>query len=121
VNNQKQAGTGATATVLDMAEAIDWHTLPKAVRHAAQRHFVDTCGVIIAGMSGDVAQAVGSTLTPQPQGMAVPGYDEAACTRHLKGQEIDLGVDVGIGQGTATVWTCDLTHAYIDINADYRS
>jgi glutamate N-acetyltransferase/amino-acid N-acetyltransferase len=35
--------------------------------------------------------------------------------------EIVLRVDLGIGEGRATVWTCDLTHGYIDINADYRS
>ena len=35
--------------------------------------------------------------------------------------EIDIGVDVGIGSGRATIWTCDLTHRYIEINADYRS
>ena len=50
-----------------------------------------------------------------------PGYDEARATRHLQGTEIDIRVDVGIGAGSATVWTCDLTHAYIDINAGYRS
>lgn len=55
------------------------------------------------------------------QGMAVPGYDEAACTRHFQGQDINLAVDVGLGEGKATVWTCDLTHDYISINADYRS
>ena len=49
------------------------------------------------------------------------GYDEAPVTAHLKGLEIDIEVDVGIGRGKARVWTCDLTHAYIDINADYRS
>jgi glutamate N-acetyltransferase/amino-acid N-acetyltransferase len=54
-------------------------------------------------------------------GMGVAGYDEDICTEHLKGQEIDIAVDVGIGDGTATVWTCDLTHDYITINADYRS
>ncbi len=48
-------------------------------------------------------------------------YDEAPVTAHLKGREIDIEVDVGIGRGKARVWTCDLTHAYIDINADYRS
>ena len=36
-------------------------------------------------------------------------------------QEIEIAVDVGVGRGTATVWTCDLTHRYISINADYRS
>jgi glutamate N-acetyltransferase/amino-acid N-acetyltransferase len=37
------------------------------------------------------------------------------------GQTIEIGVDIGLGQGSATVWTCDLTHGYISINADYRS
>ena len=36
-------------------------------------------------------------------------------------EEIVIGVDLGLGKGEATVWTCDLTHAYIQINADYRS
>ena len=40
---------------------------------------------------------------------------------HLRGQEVAIGVDVGVGKATAKVWTCDLTHGYIDINADYRS
>ena len=54
-------------------------------------------------------------------GLVVEGYDEAPVTAHLKGAEIDIGVDLGIGDGRATVWTCDLTHGYISINADYRS
>ncbi|OYW24004.1 MULTISPECIES: bifunctional ornithine acetyltransferase/N-acetylglutamate synthase [unclassified Sphingomonas] len=54
-------------------------------------------------------------------GLAVEGYDEAPVAAHLKGQEIDIGVDIGLGDGRATVWTCDLTHGYISINADYRS
>jgi len=39
----------------------------------------------------------------------------------MKNQEITIGVDLGLGEGRARVWTCDLTHGYIDINADYRS
>ena len=54
-------------------------------------------------------------------GGAVAGYDEKPVARHMKGQEITIAVDVGVGEGAATVWTCDLTHAYIDINADYRT
>ena len=54
-------------------------------------------------------------------GLAVEGYDEAPVAAHLKGQEVDIGVDLGLGNGRATVWTCDLTHGYIAINADYRS
>jgi glutamate N-acetyltransferase/amino-acid N-acetyltransferase len=54
-------------------------------------------------------------------GLAVEGYDEAPVAAHLRGREVDIGVDLGIGNGRATVWTCDLTHGYISINADYRS
>lgn len=55
------------------------------------------------------------------EGLAVEGYDEAPVAAHLKGSEIEIGVDLGLGDGHATVWTCDLTHGYISINADYRS
>jgi glutamate N-acetyltransferase / amino-acid N-acetyltransferase len=48
-------------------------------------------------------------------------YSEEAAAAHMKGTDIVIGVDIGIGKGTATVWTCDLTHGYISINADYRS
>lgn len=54
-------------------------------------------------------------------GLAVPDYDEAPVAAHLKGSEIEIGVSLGLGEGRATVWTCDLTHGYISINADYRS
>ena len=55
------------------------------------------------------------------EGLAVEGYDEAPVAAHLAGFEIEIGVDLGLGEGRATVWTCDLTHGYISINADYRS
>jgi glutamate N-acetyltransferase/amino-acid N-acetyltransferase len=54
-------------------------------------------------------------------GQPLADYDEAPVARHLEGQEIDIEVDLGMGEGRATVWTCDLTHGYISINADYRS
>ncbi len=54
-------------------------------------------------------------------GMADPKYRESLTTRHMKGRNIDIIVDVGIGKSAFTVWTCDLTHRYIEINADYRS
>lgn len=50
-----------------------------------------------------------------------PGYSEERATAHLKGDEVRLRADVGVGEGRASIWTCDLTHAYIDINAGYRS
>jgi glutamate N-acetyltransferase/amino-acid N-acetyltransferase len=54
-------------------------------------------------------------------GQPLADYDEAPVAAHLKGREIELEVDLGLGEGRATVWTCDLTHGYIAINADYRS
>ena len=54
-------------------------------------------------------------------GLPVEDYDEAPVAAHLAGEEIDVLADLGLGEGRATVWTCDLTHGYIAINADYRS
>lgn len=54
-------------------------------------------------------------------GQPLADYDEAPVAAHLKGRDISVEVDLGLGEGRATVWTCDLTHGYISINADYRS
>ena len=51
-----------------------------------------------------------------------PGYVEKTVATYMKGAEIVIRVDVGAGgKGKARVWTCDFTHDYISINADYRS
>jgi glutamate N-acetyltransferase/amino-acid N-acetyltransferase len=55
------------------------------------------------------------------EGLPLADYDEAPVAAHLKGQDITIEVDLGLGEGRAQVWTCDLTHGYISINADYRS
>jgi len=55
------------------------------------------------------------------KGGPVPGYDEAPVARHMAGRDIRVSVDLGIGKGSWTVWSCDLTHRYIDINGSYRS
>ncbi|MFA9201412.1 MAG: bifunctional glutamate N-acetyltransferase/amino-acid acetyltransferase ArgJ [Cypionkella sp.] len=55
------------------------------------------------------------------EGQPLPDYDEAPVAAHLEGEEIAIAIDLGLGDGRATVWTCDLTHGYIAINADYRS
>jgi len=54
-------------------------------------------------------------------GERVESYDEREVTEHLKGTEISIAVDLGVGRSTSRVWTCDLTHDYIRINADYRT
>jgi glutamate N-acetyltransferase / amino-acid N-acetyltransferase len=82
--------------------------------------------VMAVGKAGEPAERdklavrFGNTIVAR-EGCAVGGYDEAPVTTHLKGEEIEIGVDLGLGTGRATVWTCDLTHGYISINADYRS
>ncbi|MBV7395073.1 bifunctional glutamate N-acetyltransferase/amino-acid acetyltransferase ArgJ [Mameliella sediminis] len=60
-------------------------------------------------------------ITVAEKGWVAESYREEQGATYFKGQEIDINVDIGLGQGQATVWTCDLTHGYIQINADYRS
>ncbi len=60
-------------------------------------------------------------ITVAENGWRAPNYSEDATSAYMKQQDLVIGVDLGIGDGLATVWTCDLTHGYIDINADYRS
>ncbi|MCA0941315.1 bifunctional glutamate N-acetyltransferase/amino-acid acetyltransferase ArgJ [Salipiger pacificus] len=55
------------------------------------------------------------------KGWRSPDYREEDGARLMKAPEITISVDLGLGRGSATVWTCDLTHGYISINADYRS
>ncbi len=54
-------------------------------------------------------------------GAVAPGYDEASMSAYMRRPELDVTVDVGVGRGSATVWTCDLTKRYVEINGDYRS
>ena len=60
-------------------------------------------------------------ITVAENGWRAPDYSEDATSAYMKNAELLIGVDLGLGHGTSTVWTCDLTHGYIDINADYRS
>lgn len=55
------------------------------------------------------------------KGWVSPNYSEEAAAKHMQGDHIVIKADIGLGQANATVWTCDLTHGYISINADYRS
>ena len=61
-----------------------------------------------------------------PHRVAVKGardqaYDEAKVSEYMKGQDIDIRVEIGLGKGRFTIWTCDLTKEYVEINGDYRS
>ncbi len=63
---------------------------------------------------------IGGTVIATEGGL-VPGYDETPVAAHMRGREILIEVDIGLGRGKSAVWTCDLTHRYIDINGSYRS
>ena len=82
--------------------------------------------VMAVGKAGEPADrdklsvAVGGVWMARDGGV-VPGYDETPVVAHMKGREIHIEIDIGLGRGKATAWTCDLTHRYIDINGSYRS
>jgi glutamate N-acetyltransferase/amino-acid N-acetyltransferase len=90
-------------------EDANWGRIVMAVGKSGEKADRDKLGIVIGGFQ--VAK----------NGGVVQGYDEAPVAQHMKGQEIAIEVDVGVGSGSATVWTCDLTHGYIDINGSYRS
>ncbi|WP_029010646.1 bifunctional glutamate N-acetyltransferase/amino-acid acetyltransferase ArgJ [Azospirillum halopraeferens] len=90
-------------------EDANWGRIVMAVGKAGERADRDRLKI-----------SIGGTLICA-EGMEMPGYDEAPVAAHMKGKEIDIAVDLGLGSGRATVWTCDLTHGYIDINGSYRS
>ncbi|MGE0258822.1 MAG: bifunctional glutamate N-acetyltransferase/amino-acid acetyltransferase ArgJ [Alphaproteobacteria bacterium] len=82
--------------------------------------------VMAVGKAGEMAErdklsvSIGGVLIAA-EGGPVPGYDEAPVAEHMGGRYITMRVDLGIGPGRATIWTCDLTHGYVDINGSYRS
>jgi glutamate N-acetyltransferase/amino-acid N-acetyltransferase len=54
-------------------------------------------------------------------GRVAPDYSEDKMSAYMKRKELEVSVDVGVGRGSAVMWTCDLTHGYVSINGDYRS
>ncbi|VAW00698.1 Glutamate N-acetyltransferase @ N-acetylglutamate synthase [hydrothermal vent metagenome] len=90
-------------------EDANWGRIVMAVGKAGEKANRDALSINIGGIQ--VASA----------GEADKNYNEQELIPHMQGREIDIAVDVGIANGHATVWTCDLTHRYIEINADYRS
>lgn len=130
-------GEGASKFVaVTVTGAVDDQSAAKIARAIADSPLVKTA---IAGEDanwGRVVMAVGKAGQPADrdrltirfgdivvarQGARVPDYSEDAASAYMKGQELDIGVDIGLGEGRATVYTCDLTHGYIDINGSYRS
>ncbi|GJM37765.1 MAG: arginine biosynthesis bifunctional protein ArgJ [Acidimicrobiales bacterium] len=82
--------------------------------------------VMAVGKAGEAADRDELAIWIGPEqcaanGVVIDGYSEERATAHLQEDEVSIRVDVGVGSGSATIWTCDLTHGYIEINAGYRS
>ncbi|MFT8892411.1 MAG: bifunctional glutamate N-acetyltransferase/amino-acid acetyltransferase ArgJ [Acetobacter papayae] len=90
-------------------EDANWGRVVMAVGKCGEPADRDTLSVSIGGVC--IAQ----------NGTVRDGYDETPVVAHMKGQEISIAVDLGLGEGHARAWSCDLTHGYIDINGSYRS
>lgn len=90
-------------------EDANWGRIVMAVGKAGEPADRDKLGIAVGG------------VWMARNGAVVPDYDETPVVAHMRGKEIDITVDIGLGSGKATVWTCDLTHGYIDINGSYRS
>src|SRR5690606_12510823 len=90
-------------------EDANWGRVVMAVGKAGEPADRDRLAIAF----GDVRVAV--------DGERDPHYTEEAASAVMKRDEIPVKVDLGLGQGTATVWTCDLTKEYVEINGDYRS
>jgi len=82
--------------------------------------------VMAVGKAGEKADrdllkiSIGGQVLAE-KGTRAAKYNEAAATRAVSGREVEIAVDLGLAKGAARVWTCDLTHGYIDINGSYRS
>ena len=90
-------------------EDANWGRIVMAVGKSGEKADRDKLSIKIGGV----------TITEK--GQRRPNYDEAPVAAHIRGQDVRIAVDVGVGKASARVWTCDLTHRYIEINADYRS
>ena len=90
-------------------EDPNWGRIVMAVGKAGERADRDRLAIDI----GDIAVA--------RRGEQVDTYVEEIAARYMKQQRIAIAVDVGVGRGRFTAWTCDLTHGYVTINSDYRS
>jgi glutamate N-acetyltransferase/amino-acid N-acetyltransferase len=90
-------------------EDANWGRVVMAIGKAGEKAIRDKLRIRIGG------------VTVAKNGMRDPSYKEAEIMPHMKGRHIVIEADVGVGKGKSTVWTCDLTHAYIDINGSYRS
>ena len=90
-------------------EDANWGRIVMAVGKSGEPADRDTLSVAVGG------------IWMAKEGAVVPDYDETPVVEHMKGREVEVTIDLGLGRGRSTAWTCDLTHGYIEINGSYRS
>jgi glutamate N-acetyltransferase/amino-acid N-acetyltransferase len=120
----KVSGAASDASARKVALAIANSPLVKTAIAAGDANWGRV--VMAIGKSGQPADRDRTSVriggvTIARRGDLVPGYDEAPVARHMAGRDILVEAEIGVGKGRATVWTCDLTHGYVDINGSYRS
>jgi glutamate N-acetyltransferase/amino-acid N-acetyltransferase len=130
-------GEGATKFVrVDVAGAVSDASARKIARTICESPLVKTAFAGEDANWGRITMAVGRADEPMDRdklsirfgplwaardGAVSPDYDEAAMSAYMKNPELEVCVDVGVGPGSAVMWTCDLTKQYVAINGDYRS
>ncbi len=102
------ANSPLVKTALAASDA-NWGRIVMAVGKSGEAADRDKLAIHIGGVS--VAK----------DGMVDPTYQESSLASHMQGRDIHISVEVGVGTASATVYTCDLTHRYIDINGSYRT
>ena len=106
----KSSGSGSQRGETAIAgEDANWGRIVMAIGKAGEPAERDRVSISVGG------------IQMARDGQVVPGYDERPVIAHMRGQEIRISINLGLGPGRATVWGCDLTHGYIDINGNYRS
>ena len=130
-------GEGATKFVkVSVTGAQSPHSARRIAKSICESPLVKTAFAGEDANWGRIVMAVGKTEEPidrdhlsvrfgdlvaAHEGAVSSTYDEAAMSAYMKQPELEVSVDVGVGRGAATVWTCDLTKRYVEINGDYRS
>ena len=130
-------GEGATKFVkINVTGAQNAASARKIARTVAESPLVKTAFAGEDANWGRIVMAVGRAdepvnrdrmsvkfgkLVAAQDGLVSPTYSEAKMSAYMKKQELEVSVDVGVGRGSASVWTCDLTKEYVAINGDYRS
>lgn len=130
-------GEGATKFVrINVTGAQSQASARKIARTIAESPLVKTAFAGEDANWGRIVMAVGRADEPMDRdrlsvrfgplvaaqdGLIAPTYDEEKMSAYMKNQELEVSVDVGVGRGSATMWTCDLTKQYVAINGDYRS